>query len=87
MIYCKESQIARLPYEVLVANIIVVYGVDNMGELVDLIHLRINYFLIRSVRVCIFQELRNGSIDENKVVAQPAIENDTTLNTIMEIYQ
>lgn len=59
-----------------------------MGELVDLIHSRINYFLIRSVRVCIFRgELRNGSIDENKVVAQPTIENDTTLNTIMEIYQ
>lgn len=88
MIYCKQSQIEGLPYEAFVANIKVVDGVNNMGELVGMIHSRINYFLIRSVRVRIFRgELGNESMDENNVVSQPAVENDTTLNTIMEIYQ
>lgn len=71
MIYCKQNQSTLLPNIAMTTKILVVVDVDAMEESVDPIHSKINYSLLSSMMVCIFRgELRNESMDEDKVVAQ-----------------
>lgn len=63
-------------------------GVDTLGESNDPIHPKIYYSSLSSRRVSIFkEELRNKSMDKDKVVVQLAVTNDTTFNTLLEITQ
>lgn len=87
MNHCKQSQIVGFPYEVLITEILVVFGINTMGEIVDSTNNKIDYSFLRRMNIFLYHgELRNKSMDEDKDIAQPTAK-DKTINNLMEIYQ
>lgn len=75
MIHYKQTRTTGLSYRALITYIfLAIFGVDIVGGIVDSIHIKINYSLIRRMMVHIFHgELRNKLMDEDEVITQPAM--------------
>lgn len=87
MNHSKQSQIMGLPYEVLITEILVAFGINTMGEIVDSTNNKIDYSSLRRMNICLYHgELRNKSMDEDKDISQPTAK-DKTINNLMEMCQ
>lgn len=66
---CKQTQTTRLSYVALITKILYAFRIDTMGETMDVTHNKMDQYSLKISRVCIyFVELRNESMDDDKVI-------------------
>lgn len=66
---CKQTRAPGLPYEALIIKILVVFGIDTMGEKLDSTN-KIDHSLLRKIKTNLYHgELRNELMDKDKDMA------------------